>query len=77
MDVQYGENKIGTNIGQYDYNGSDAQKWFIVNSGNGNYYIISKCNGLVMDVQSANTKKGTNIRCWQGNETAAQRFRFV
>ncbi|MBR0183882.1 MAG: RICIN domain-containing protein, partial [Clostridia bacterium] len=43
----------------------------------GSFKIISVCNLLAMDVAGAGTKNGTNIRCWEVNNTKAQKFKFI
>ena len=53
------------------------QKWTIEPAGNGYYNIISKYNGLYLDVDNASTGNGTNIKVYQANGGTAQKFRFV
>lgn len=65
------------NVYQSTYQGSDNQKWKIEPAGNGYYYIISKYNGLYIDIDNASTKNGTNIKVYQKNDSAnAQKFKF-
>ena len=58
-------------------NGSSAQKWYLVPVGKGYFYINPACNNLCADVDSANSKSGTNIRCWDPNGSKAQKFKFI
>ena len=44
--------------------------------GNGNYSIISKCNGLYVDVTNASAKNFANIQMCDGNGLNAQKFKF-
>ncbi|MGN1041760.1 MAG: RICIN domain-containing protein, partial [Acutalibacteraceae bacterium] len=77
LDVEGAKKDCGTNVWQYDSNGSNAQKWLIKEAGNGYYHIISKCGGLCLDVSGAKTKNGTNIHIWGFNGTNAQKFKFL
>lgn len=68
----------GTNVKQWEDNGSDAQKWVIKESGDGQYfYIISKCNGLYLDVSGGNPDNGTNVQMYGGNGSNSQKWKFV
>lgn len=68
----------GTNVKQWEDNGSDAQKWVIKESGDGQYfYIISKCNGLYLDVSGGIPDNGTNVQMYGGNESNSQKWKFV
>lgn len=66
----------GTNICQYQSNGTDAQRWIIKENGDGTYSIVSKLNGLYLDVAGAMIKDGGNIQVYQGNGSPAQKFKF-
>ena len=59
--------------------GNQAQYWYIIPDfrRDGSFKIISVCNLLAMDVAGAGTKNGTNIRCWEVNNTKAQKFKFI
>lgn len=68
----------GTNVKQWEDNGSDAQKWVIKESGDGQYfYIISKCNGLYLDVSGGIPDNGTNVQMYGGNGSNSQKWKFV
>ena len=78
LDVQNGGTEISTNVWQYSYNGTDAQKWIIRhNTEDNTYSIISKKSGLSLDVQNGNTNVGGNIQIYTNNGTKAQRFSFI
>ena len=77
LDVQNGGTSNGTNVWQYEYNGSDAQKWQIVANSNGSYSIISKLNGLYLDIQNGNIANGGNVQVYEGNNSTAQQFYFI
>lgn len=66
----------GTNVCQYQSNGTDAQRWMIKENVDGTYSIISKLNGLYLDVSGSMIKDGGNIQVYQGNGSSAQKFKF-
>ena len=61
---------------QYAGNNSDAQKWLIKKEKSGYYSIVSKCNGLYIDIAGASTANGTNVQMYKGNGTKSQLFAF-
>ena len=65
------------NVIQYEANGATSQKWQIVKNSNGSYSIISKLNGLYLDVQNGNISNGANVQVYEGNGTNAQLFKFI
>ena len=77
LDVQNGGMSNGTNVWQYEENGSDAQKWLIQKNSNGSYSIISKSNGLYLDIQNGNIANGGNVQVYEGNGSVAQQFYFI
>lgn len=48
LDAENGGTTNYTNVWQYEYNGSAAQKWFIIKDANGSYSIHSKASGLCL-----------------------------
>ncbi len=78
LDVYGGYTNPGTNVTQFQYNGTDNQQWLIKNSGEGYYNIISKESGLYIDITGGHIDKaGTNVELWYGNEGDAQKFKFT
>lgn len=78
LDVQNGGTALYTNIWQYDINGTDNQKWIIEDIGNGYYNIISKANGLYVDISGGlSNNDGTNIQLYYDNDSDAQQFKFI
>ena len=78
LDVQSGDANLGANVNQYSVNGTDNQYWLFKDLGNGYYNIISKANGLCLDVLSgAINKNGSNVQLYYGNGTNAQKFKLV
>lgn len=77
IDIKGGMNKSGTLIQQYDYNGSQAQRWIISeNTDKKTYTILSKASGLVLDIVAGNTGVGANIQLYSSNGSNAQKFVF-
>ena len=77
LEVEGGWKEAGTNVQQYDGNGTDAQQWVIKETGDGYFYIVSKCSGLYLDVDNYNIDNGTNIKVYTGNSSDAQKWRFI
>lgn len=78
LDVYASLAEKGTNVWLYGYNGSNAQKWKFVPTGDadGSYYIVSAL-GLYLDIAGAGTATGTNVQIYTGNQTKAQKFYLV
>lgn len=66
LDVVNGASTDGTNIQQWSYNGSDAQKFKIVYYGNGDYYILTANSAYKsgIDVTGGSSTNGANIEQW-------------
>ena len=77
LDVYSGSQKSGTNVDQYDWNNSDAQKWFFYKVADNVYKIKSKCNGLYLDVYGKGSNNGTNVDVYADNNSEAQMFYFI
>ena len=77
LDAENGGTTNYTNVWQYEYNGSAAQKWFIIKDANGSYSIHSKASGLCLDVENGNLANGSNVRLYESNNSAAQEFKFI
>ncbi len=76
LDVFGAKTENCTNVQQYEYNGSNAQKWQIVDAGNGYVSFISVCNGLYLDIAGASTANGTNVQVYETNGTDSQKFKL-
>ncbi len=62
---------------QATYHGWNTQQWEILPATGGYFYIVSKSNGKVLDVDNGSTRDGTNIKVHEKNGNNAQLFRFV
>ena len=76
LDVFGGKKENCTNVQQYEYNGSDAQKWQIIDAKDGYVSFISVCNGLYLDVAGASKENGANVQVYEQNGTDSQKFKL-
>ena len=78
LDVQNGSTACGSNVWQYQKNGSDAQLWKPYHGACGDpersFSFKNKGSGLFLDCYSGSLKSGDNICVWQGNDSPAQSF---
>ncbi len=77
LDVQNASYTPGANVWQYEYNGTDAQKWVIEQNNDYSYNIKSKLNGLYLDITNAKLSDGGNVQVYSYNGTNAQKFNFI
>ena len=68
--------QAGANVWQYEANGTDAQKWLIKKTEDGYYNIISKCNGLYLNVTKQIAKNESNIEVNTKNDSNSQKFKL-
>lgn len=73
LDVRNGEAGNGAIVQQFVPNGSDAQRWYLRDSGDG-YFIQSALGNWVLDVSGASTADGTPITLYTPNGSYAQKF---
>lgn len=74
LDVCGAESANCANIQIYSANGTDAQKFFVNNIGNGMYTIQAKCSARALDVMGAWNIPGTNVWQYDPNDSAAQQW---
>ena len=55
LDAENGGTTNYTNVWQYEYNGSAAQKWFIIKDANGNDEITITSNDLILTAKNRKT----------------------
>ena len=73
LDVRNGSAGNNAVVQQYAANNTNAQHWFIRDSGAG-YYLQSALGNWVLDLSGGSTANGTAIRLYTPNGTAAQLF---
>lgn len=74
LDVNGAGQTNGTNVQQYKWVDSSAQKWIITKTSDGYYKFISRSNSLCLDVNKGDSSNRTNIQVWESNNTDAQKF---
>ena len=79
LDVTGGKSANGTNIEQWGFNGTDAQKFKLVGDGNGYYGILTACSDYKsgLDVYKWSTANGANIQQWEYHGGNCQKFQLV
>lgn len=77
LDVENGRKCNGANVNQWNFNGTDAQKWKVVHVGNGIYKIVSQFGGRVLDITDGGNKNKTNIDIWSDANKSDRRFRII
>lgn len=79
LDVVNASSANGANIQQYQFNGCNAQKFKLVNDGNGYYSMLTACSNYKsgVDVSGWGTANGTNIQQWAYHGGDCQKFQFV
>ncbi len=64
----------GNNVGAVEYNGCNAQKWYIIDTPNGAMFETACAPGLVLDIENGVISPGTNVQIYHRNESNAQLF---
>ena len=73
LDVTGALAAAGTNVGVYDDNGNDAQRWYIYGSP-GAYVLKPKCSDCVLDLADNSGEDGANLQIYTRNNSEAQFF---
>ena len=78
LDVPGGNSSNGTAIWQYEYNGTNAQKWRVVQNSDGTYTLqtlldTNKC----LDIAGGSTADGASVQIYSSNGSAAQKFILI
>ncbi|MDC0712355.1 RICIN domain-containing protein [Stigmatella sp. ncwal1] len=74
LDVSNSGTTDGSNIQQWDCNGTNAQAFRLEAKGNGTYTLVNINSSKCVDVASSGTTDGSNIQLWSCNGTNAQAF---
>lgn len=77
LDVAGGTAVSGTNVWQYQSNGTKAQLWRLVAKGGGYVLYSALGNDLVLDVSGGSTANGANVQVYAYNGTNSQLFRLL
>ena len=78
VDIQGGMAKNNQNVRFYEWNGSDAQIWHIVENADGTSSICSKKNSRMnIDVTNSSVDYNANIQVFMNNGAAAQKWHLA
>lgn len=58
-------------------NNNDNQKWIIEEAGNGYYIIVSKCNGLTLDISGGRPINNAGLDTWLNHGGTNQNFKLI
>lgn len=76
LDVCGGSSRNGTNLHQYQWNGSASQLFCFIKNDNGNVIIKSMIGDLVIDINGGSLRSGTNVQLWGFNNSRAQQWKL-
>lgn len=76
VDVSGSGTSNGTAVQNYSGNGSQAQSWWIVNSGDGWVYLKNTNSNKCLDNPSSSRSNGAKYQIWDCNNSDAQKFQF-
>ncbi|MBR7016104.1 MAG: RICIN domain-containing protein [Lachnospiraceae bacterium] len=78
VDVQGGLARNNQNVRFYEWNGTDAQLWHLVENADGTYCITNKKNPRMnIDIRGISMEYGANIEIYQNNGTPAQKWHLA
>ena len=76
MDVQSPNTADGANIGQWDWNGANWQRWTAYELGGGWVRLVSVNSGKVIEVAGMSTALGGNVQQWAWLNNNGQQWRL-
>lgn len=81
LDIANGYAADGTNVQQYKYNGTDAQRWYLKFNGDATFSIYTRLgnNGTylyALDISNASPDNYANVQIYSINGTNAQKFQL-
>ena len=74
LDVEGGSTADHANVQQYAPNNTGAQRWYIIDAGNGMIKLLNKGSGKYLDVEGNGTANETNVQIYSSTDSAAQKF---
>ena len=77
MDISGGSVSSGANVQIWTSNGTKAQSFNFIYSGNGYYRIINEASGKALDVAGANRAAGANVQQYTWNGSNAQLWKIT
>ncbi|MES2731183.1 MAG: RICIN domain-containing protein [Bacteroidota bacterium] len=76
LEVAGGSTENGANVQQYEWNGTDGQKWSVEATTDGYYKLVSMGSEQVMDVAWCTWDNGGNVQQWPWNGANCQQWRL-
>lgn len=76
VDINSSSKDNSVQLQQYDCNGTQAQSFWIQNSGDGYVYLVNTNSGKCLDVRSSSKDNGAVVQQYDCNRTDAQRITF-
>lgn len=77
VDVEGASDIRGANVQLWNANGSNAQKFYLVEEENDHWSIQNVKSGMFVDVVGGSTRSGTNVQQYTDNDSRAQRWRVT
>jgi Ricin-type beta-trefoil lectin domain len=77
IDVAGGGFGDGTNVQQFTWNNSNAQRWRVETLPNGNFQIVNQSSGKCLDVSGNASNVGANIAQWRCHGGGNQQWQFA
>ena len=77
LDVANGGTADGTNVQIYQDNGNDAQRFTIIDNGDGTYRLLAVRSGKALEAAGRGTADGTNVQLWTYLGGSNQKWRIV
>ena len=79
LDVYNGNDTNGTIVQQYQFGGSNNQKWRVEAAGNGYYYLVPlhSTSNKVLDVPGNSSANGVVLNIFDRNGSDAQKFNII
>lgn len=73
-----GHSSNSTNVWQYNYNNSLAQKWIAKKNSDGSLTFVSALDkNYVLDISGGLIQNRQNVQLYQNNGTNAQKFKLT
>lgn len=76
LDVASNAKENGTQVQQWDCNGTTAQSFYAISKGNGAFQLKGVNSNRCLDVWGISKENGARIRLYDCNENQNQRFKF-
>ena len=77
LDVYAAETANYSNVDIYSDNGTDAQKWNVVNNSDGTYKLINTNSKKALDVYAAGIADYSNVDIYDDNGSSAQKWNII